>query len=574
MPRSLHSPLAAMLREAHRAATESAATGIRIDEVSAMRAERRARARPTDSGLAISRRSLLKAGAAASALAASGGLTAAAARSVGAASQQRIAIVGGGTAGLRCAHKLWTKGKKPSTIYEWGDRVGGRVDTLRGFFANGQTAEQHGEFISSEHASTLALVTAFGLSLDVASTAAAYPPGTQDTYWFNGVRYTQAMLDADWQAFAWSTFNDAVHAAPWPTRYTAFTQAGLEWDSISVVDWIEQHIPGGLGSAFGKLCYYVVVSEYGGPPEEQSALNLVYILGYDDSRNGQGFQSSTTPSIYGTDEKFHIHGGNDQLVQGLVAGLPSGTIRTGHQLIALRDNGNGTYRLTFQVGAGTTDVTADHVVLALPFTTLRQVDLSRANLSPLKMRAIRELPLGTNAKVTLQVSGRPWNAGGYTGNILTDLALSAPGSPAGAPIGIDGGWDTANYQPGPTGIFADFIGGTDGARLGSKYGLSATDGVAPPRLVNDLLVNLERVLPGMTAAWNAGPRLAHYHDGNQDQRLRGAWSQYAIGQYTGFSGIEPVREGNIHFAGEHTSLEDQGFIEGAITSGERAAAEI
>ena len=61
-------------------------------------------------------------------------------------------------------------------------------------------------------------------------------------------------------------------------------------------------IPGGLGSQLGKLCYYVTISEYGGPPEQQSALNLVYILGYDDSRNGQGFQSKVTPSIYGTDE--------------------------------------------------------------------------------------------------------------------------------------------------------------------------------------------------------------------------------------------------------------------------------
>ena len=117
------------------------------------------------------------------------------------------------------------------------------------------------------------------------------------------------MLDADWQAYAWATFNDAVRQAPWPTRYTGFTQAGYDWDHLSVVDWIEQHVPGGLGSTFGKLCYYVVISEYGGPPEQQSALNLVYILSYDDSRNGQKFQSSTTPSLYGTDEKWHIHGG-------------------------------------------------------------------------------------------------------------------------------------------------------------------------------------------------------------------------------------------------------------------------
>jgi monoamine oxidase len=93
-------------------------------------------------------------------------------------------------------------------------------------------------------------------------------------------------------------------------------------------------------------------------------------------------------------------------------------------------------------------------------------------------------------------------------------------------------------------------------------------------MVNDFLVNFERIFPGISAAWNAGPKLAHYHDGNIDPHLLGSWSQYTVGQYTRFSGIEPVREGNIHFAGEHTSLENQGFIEGAVESGERVAAEI
>ena len=276
MARSLHGPLAAMLREAHAASTESAATGVPIDEVSAMRAERALEARaatarpPPEPALAAQgrrrRRCRCRDGRPARS------------RRRSRRAQPRIAIVGGGVAGLRCAHRLWTKWKKPSTIYEWDTRVGGRVDTLRGYFANNQIVEQHGEFISSEHVKTLGLASSLGLSLDLASTSAAYPAGTLDTYWLNGARYTQAMLDADWQAYAWATFNDAVRQAPWPTRYTGFTQAGYDWDHLSVVDWIEQHVPGGLGSTFGKLCYYVVISEFGGPPEQQSALNLVYIL--------------------------------------------------------------------------------------------------------------------------------------------------------------------------------------------------------------------------------------------------------------------------------------------------------
>src|SRR5690242_4020571 len=110
MPRSLHSPLGAMLREAHRAATESVVTGIPVADVSALRAERRAAARRSSAELRLTRRSLLKAGATAGFLAATGATTVAA-RSASAASQPRIAIVGGGVAGLRCAHRLWTKGK-------------------------------------------------------------------------------------------------------------------------------------------------------------------------------------------------------------------------------------------------------------------------------------------------------------------------------------------------------------------------------------------------------------------------------------------------------------------------------
>jgi len=90
-------------------------------------------------------------------------------------------------------------------------------------------------------------------------------------------------------------------------------------------------------------------------------------------------------------------------------------------------------------------------------------------------------------------------------------------------------------------------------------------------MATDTLALIEPIFPGVTGAYNG---LAYYNDGNIDPHLLGAWSQYNIGQYTGFSGIEPVQEGNIHFAGEQTSLDYQGFMEGGVTSGERAAKEI
>jgi monoamine oxidase len=537
--KSFRSPLTAMLREARASWLQSRATGAPLDEVRAMRDA----SRPT-------RRQMLAGGTAATA----GLLLPRRSLAIG---QPRVAIIGGGIAGLTCAHELWHEKKIQAQIYEWDSCVGGRIQTLRNYFANGQTAEQHAEFISSEHAATRAMVRRFGLSLE---STYADPSGVQDTYWFGGARYDQHALDRDWKDFGWKLFNDAVLKAP-RANYLHSTRAAQRWDQMSVVEWIERYVPDGMSGRFGKLCYSDVISEYGGPPENQSALNLLYILGYDDSKADDS-QSMDHPMLAGSDERWHVAGGNDQLISGLASRLPGGTIQLGRQLTALAENSDGSFTLTFASGP---EVVADHVVIAIPFTTLRNVDLSGVTLSPLKQQAIAQLPLGNSVKLQIQVAGRPWTKDGFDGDVLTE----AP---------FDGAWDGSSYQNGgkqaPTEILIVVPGGADGAGLATKYALDGVQGPAPAALVNDALAQFEPILPGVAAAWTGGPQLAWVNDGNADPHLLGAWSQYNIGQYTGFSGIEGVREGNIHFAGEHTSYQFQGFIEGAVRTGIKAAREI
>jgi monoamine oxidase len=476
--------------------------------------------------------------------------------------QPRVAIIGAGAAGLRCAQLLWEKRGITAKVFEWNDRVGGRIQTLRDYFANEQITEQHAEFISTEHTATLKLAQTLGLTLENTN---AYPPHKQDTYWFDGARYTQKQLNADWQSFGWKLFRHAVNLAP-HANYRSYSKTAYEWDHMSVPEWVDTYVPGGATSAFGRLCCADVVSEYGGPPEHQSALNLLYILGYDASSEA-GYQPMQHPVLAGSNEKWHILGGNDQLMTGLAARLPGGAIHLGHRLVALSENADGSYTCTFARDHGTAEFVADHVVLTLPFTTLRDVDLSAIKLSARKRLAIRSLDLGNNAKIQIQVKGRPWTRDGYTGDILSDVAP-------------DGGWDGSYYQqakrPGATEIFVALPGGADGRQLAHKYGLQFGDfeGPAPQALVDDTLAALEPVFPGVSEAWREGPKRAWVNDGNIDPHLRGAWSQYRVGQYTGFSGVEGEAEGNIHFAGEHTSAAFQGYIEGAVRSGARVAQEI
>jgi monoamine oxidase len=55
---------------------------------------------------------------------------------------------------------------------------------------------------------------------------------------------------------------------------------------------------------------------------------------------------------------------------------------------------------------------------------------------------------------------------------------------------------------------------------------------------------------------------------------KGSYSYWKVGQYTQFEGAERQPEGNFHFAGEHTAIDFQGYLNGGVESGERAAGEI
>ena len=58
----------------------------------------------------------------------------------------KIAIIGGGMAGLNCAYQL-SKAGINSTIFEASDRTGGRIYTAKNLLAPGITTELGGEFI-------------------------------------------------------------------------------------------------------------------------------------------------------------------------------------------------------------------------------------------------------------------------------------------------------------------------------------------------------------------------------------------------------------------------------------------
>jgi monoamine oxidase len=122
------------------------------------------------------------------------GLAATGCRSQGAArvarDRDRVVVIGAGVAGLTCAYRLLQHGVHAS-VYEASERLGGRTMTLRGFFEDGQIAEQGGEAIDTDQHAVRRLVAELGLRL--ADTYAETPGGLRSNRFdFHGRRYPYA----------------------------------------------------------------------------------------------------------------------------------------------------------------------------------------------------------------------------------------------------------------------------------------------------------------------------------------------------------------------------------------------
>ncbi|MEP6892473.1 MAG: NAD(P)/FAD-dependent oxidoreductase, partial [Gaiellaceae bacterium] len=330
-------------------------------------------------------------------------------------------------------------------------------------------------------------------------------------------------------------------AASYPTLYNSYTPRGYELDHMSITDWIAAYVPGGTKSRLGQLLDVAYNIEYGAESSVQSSLNMLYLLGYVGPGQFRTFGKSN--------EKYRVRGGNDRVATALGA-LLGNQIQMGTELVAVKLNSSGSYTLTFKKGAGTISVTADRVVLALPFSILRSsVDFSKAGFNAIKTTSIKELGMGTNSKLHVQFTRRYWRELGSNGETYSDT-------------GYQNTWEVSRGQTGDSGILVDYTGGTTGSSFGSG---------TPTTRAQQFLQQIEPVLPGISQYWN-GKATIDFWAGYP--WTKGSYSYWKVGQYTKFSGAESEISGACHFCGEHTSQDFQGYLNGAVESGERVAGEV
>jgi monoamine oxidase len=457
-----------------------------------------------------------------------------------------VAIVGGGIAGLTAAHALAAAGV-PAVVYEASARVGGRMHSHGdGYWDDGQVTEWCGDLIDANHATVLDLARRFELPLEALHDGGA--EASEPAYFVRGQRYPWRQADTDFRPVREALARDFREVGP-STTFARSTPAAVRLDRTSVREWIESRVPGGTGSPFGTILDVAFASDYGAETSELSALNLGYLLGLE--RYGVPSQ-----------RQYRLAGGNARLPLRMAERLPPGSVALGWRLQALARNSDGRLLLTFETAAGTREVSAEHAILALPFAVLRTLDYARAGFDARKRRAIAELGRGRNAKLHLQFRRRFWAgptpAGPGSGSSVTDLGYQTT-------------YEVSRGQPGTSGVLVNYRGAAlaDRVRPASPYVSGADGGLeAEARWFLD---QLDRVWPGAAGEWNGKASLSAPA---LDPNLGCSYAHWRVGQYHTLRGYERLRQGNVHFAGEHCSVEFQGYMEGGAAEGLRAAAEV
>lgn len=431
-----------------------------------------------------------------------------------------VLVVGAGLAGLAAARDLMAMGAKV-TVIDGRDRVGGRVFTVRDGFSESQHAEAGGDMIDESQREIRTLCAELGLSLTRILRGGfgyvrADPSGRPRIVARNAAR--------GWDRLA-ERLRDEIRP---------YCLAEQRWDSPiaadlarrSVAHWLDDvHADDGLRATTAGLRGFFLAD-----PDELSLLALVDQFATDEELGSQPL--------------FRIEGGNDRLASALAAPLGD-RLRLNTELVAVSQRGRGV-RVSVMHARVTSQMSCDYLVLALPATVLRRVPITPA-LPAQQHDAIARLKYGRATKTLLQFSRRFWRH---------------PGRPRafGSPLPFGAVWEGNEEQRGRSGILSLLAGGSASDATQTTM---AKDG--PAGLTSELEwlgARRAELLSSRQVSWENEPfsRGGYaYFDPAFEPSLR-AWLARPCDR--------------LFFAGEHTSIRWQGYMNGAIESGRRAAAEV
>lgn len=458
----------------------------------------------------------------------------------------KIAIIGGGIAGLSCGYHLQKSGID-FKIYESSKRLGGRIlthynDSLRvGIFP-----EFRGEFIDSNHVDMLNFVKEFNLEIIDLEKEQLDKGLIKDVYYFNNKKYTEDEVIKEFSKISDKIRKDKDSLGENYDTESAIsldnTSLDISLNSLNCAEWLKELLSAAFVAEFGLDC------------SEQSSLNFIDLISPETDNGFKVFGDS--------DERYKIKGGNSKIIENLVSRIGEDKIFKDYTLKRIKDTDDNKYQLSFENGE---EIIADYVVLTIPFTILRNIVLDVKSLTKEKKQCIDELGYGVNTKLILAYEGQPWR----------DIPNKAMGYLFHKDIsnGWDGSYNKTNENP--YGAYVCFFGGAYSENLNKlsfKYPNAPASHVwktqVPDASVNYLTNELNKVFTGSKKKFLNKHVFVNWID---YPYTKGSYSCYKVGQWTSISGLEIESVGNIFFAGEHCSENFQGYMNGGAETGRIAA---
>jgi len=431
-----------------------------------------------------------------------------------------VIVVGAGLAGLSAAVQLKKDGARV-TVVEGRDRVGGRVLTIRDVFAKGQHAEAGGDFIDRGQEDIRRLADEYGLSVRTIlrqgfSFVRDKGSGKIHGRPMKGERAWQPIIDRA------KPLIEAYHRTE-QQRESAVIRSMAQ---RSVAQWLDEVDADAKMRAMVRGLRGFFLAD----TEDLSLLALVEQL------------ASEAP---GQEPEGRIEGGNERLPHAMAATLGDSVHLNTAARVVLNDRVSVSVTVE-RAGGDRTPIKADYVILAVPVPMLRGIKITPA-LPPEQAKVFEQLKYGRVTKSLLQFDRRFWKRKGRSTAYGTD-----------APTGAI--WDANEEQPGPAGILTLMAGG---------QASEDTQKILQQEGVEGLVRALDWLKPGDAKL------LSRYHmTWEHDSWAHGGYAYFDPTFDPAWQPLLARPHGRLLFAGEHTSIKWQGYMNGAVDSGLRAAAEV
>jgi monoamine oxidase len=424
-----------------------------------------------------------------------------------------VAIVGAGLAGLAAAHELGKRGAE-TLIFDARERVGGRVWTSREF-SEGRHAELGADLIDDEQDRLLQLAKGMGCEpVRILRGGFGFHAGNGDT---------RAVFPA------WTKIEERLKPL-----VDAYCLSEQRWDTAiarglsaqSVAEWLKRV----RATAMERRLLTGMRGFFLADPPELSLLMLV-----------DQFASGGNPAEA---KMYRLRDGNDSLPRALARRLP-GPLHLQAVVLSVATSTRGVRLLVAGRDGRRSEVRADYAVVTAPASTLRDIEI-RPALPPRQRQAIGSLVYGRATRVLAEFDRRFWRAPMRRRAFGTDADTGAV-------------WDGNEQQGGRGGILSLLAGG------------SASEGLQ--RLVSQGGRALARELAWLGSRGHV-PRTLKMVVWEKDPWARGGYAVFTAGYDPELRAWLSRPHGRIVFAGEHTSIKSQGYMNGAVESGLRAVEEI